>query len=61
MKVSDFALDYSDGGCFSCCEDEIMNNQDRCKVGSIITCEHCGSRLCLTNKNGKLVWCGVRK
>ena len=62
MKVSDYEVDFTGGGAlFTCCMDDIMNNNDACKEGDIIECSECGASMCLTDVgNGKLMWRGQR-
>jgi DNA-directed RNA polymerase subunit RPC12/RpoP len=55
MKVSDFEIDFSSGA-FSCCMDEVMNNNAKAHEGMVIRCSHCGKRLVLSKSNGKLMW-----
>lgn len=55
MKVCDYEVDYT-SGCFTCCENEVMDNDDEAHEGMTITCDDCGTELVLQGKDGKLMW-----
>jgi len=55
MKVSDYEVDFG-SGCFTCCMNEILGNDDQAQEGDTITCDDCGTEMVLTRKDGKLMW-----
>jgi ssDNA-binding Zn-finger/Zn-ribbon topoisomerase 1 len=63
MKVSDFDVDFSQGGLYNCCMEDVMarENEDA-HEGMVIECNECGESMVLRKaKNGKLMWCSNRE
>jgi len=58
-KVCDYEIDW-DSGLFTCCADEIMNNEGPALPGDQIECDSCGATMVLQEKNGVLMWRGQK-
>lgn len=57
MKASDFEIDFSGGGLFTCCYDFVLNNDSPAKLGMVLTCEHCEAKMRLEKcDDGILRW-----
>lgn len=54
-RVCDYELDWN-SGLFSCCMDEVMNNNDVATEGMELTCDSCGATMVLRRTGGALMW-----
>lgn len=55
-KVQDFDIDF-DSGLYTCCANDIMNNDSPARIGDVIVCEECGQEMCLQEcKDGTIKW-----
>lgn len=62
MKVCDYKLDYNGGGVFTCCEDDIVNNDSETKLGDIIECDECKAKMILERCfDGVIRWRGIKR